>query len=514
MKQRMLPQYAVFAIVHCLIFMGIVWLFMPNMDIDMFENFAWGQTLEWGTFKHPPLFAWITRAWFALFPTTHWAYFALSYSNLAVALMGICALTSLLLRQSGVVYTEDQRQRLLFLVIGYSILGLPFNVYAAIFNADSVLLSLWPWTAFVFLKALEPRASLGWSGLVGVLAGACVLGKYFSLVFLAGLAAISLTNSAYRVWYKTAAPYLAFLVFALVISPHVWWEYRQHAPFQEYYQHYSGSGTKKLISHQVTFLLTFFYFFILPWVLWAFMWLRKPGRQLMPSRMLLLLCWLPAIVTLVLSVIGGIHLMDRWAIPLWFTVPIWMANHTHFNHAPRVLALGWVLMLGVVAGLVLYSQWGSYEYLAKHHDYLEARFELSQRIDARFSQRFPGHQLAWAGGSIWPDHAAPLSFYLAHHPRAVPGFPDERPALVAPVSDWQSKYGVLICGKKYADSEAVVTGCASNVRAWLNVHQIPVIEERIYFKARGFRWNYLHAPEKHVTVFWVPPKSPRPELEG
>ena len=62
-----------------------------NLDgyADMLENFAWGQTVEWGSAKHPPLFAWITGAWFAVFPNLDAAYHLLSYANAALGLLGV-----------------------------------------------------------------------------------------------------------------------------------------------------------------------------------------------------------------------------------------------------------------------------------------------------------------------------------------------------------------------------------------------------------------------------------------
>ena len=59
----------------------ISWLSIPALDSygDMVENYAWSQTLAWGTFKHPPLVAWMVGAWFAVFPTETWPYYVLSY---------------------------------------------------------------------------------------------------------------------------------------------------------------------------------------------------------------------------------------------------------------------------------------------------------------------------------------------------------------------------------------------------------------------------------------------------
>ena len=64
-----------------------------NLDsyADMLENYAWSQAWDWGTHKHPPFFAWVVGAWFAVFPQTDWAYRLLSYTNVAVGLWGCAA---------------------------------------------------------------------------------------------------------------------------------------------------------------------------------------------------------------------------------------------------------------------------------------------------------------------------------------------------------------------------------------------------------------------------------------
>ncbi|MHB1092112.1 glycosyltransferase family 39 protein [Thiobacillus sp.] len=58
---------------------------------DMVENYAWGMEWQWGTNKHPPLFGWITAAWFRMFAVSDGAYYLLNQVNLAVAL-GLLAL--------------------------------------------------------------------------------------------------------------------------------------------------------------------------------------------------------------------------------------------------------------------------------------------------------------------------------------------------------------------------------------------------------------------------------------
>ena len=59
---------------------------------DMLENYAWGQVLEWGSFKHPPLFAWVAGLWFRLTPLSDFSYHCMAYLNVALGLAGVAEL--------------------------------------------------------------------------------------------------------------------------------------------------------------------------------------------------------------------------------------------------------------------------------------------------------------------------------------------------------------------------------------------------------------------------------------
>ena len=54
---------------------------------DMLENYAWGIRWQLGNPHHPPLFGWITAAWFLVFPRTDFAYHALAAANIALSLL-------------------------------------------------------------------------------------------------------------------------------------------------------------------------------------------------------------------------------------------------------------------------------------------------------------------------------------------------------------------------------------------------------------------------------------------
>jgi len=46
-----------------------------DIHFDMGEMIAWSREVTLGTPKHPPLPAWLVRAWFSVFPLEDWAYY-------------------------------------------------------------------------------------------------------------------------------------------------------------------------------------------------------------------------------------------------------------------------------------------------------------------------------------------------------------------------------------------------------------------------------------------------------
>ena len=121
-----------------------------NLDsyADMLENYAWGQDWAWGSAKHPPLFAWITGIWFVIFPTTDTAYHLLSYLNVAVGLLGVYRLAQAM----------DRHDLALPAVVLLS-MAFPYSTLAVKFNANAILLSLWPWVAVAWLTSVKLSAS-------------------------------------------------------------------------------------------------------------------------------------------------------------------------------------------------------------------------------------------------------------------------------------------------------------------------------------------------------------------
>lgn len=178
---------------------------------DMLETWAWGQNLALGYHKHPPLSGWMAGLWFRVMPRDGWSFHLLAYANAAVGLWAVWLAAGRLL--SG-------RTRLAAVLL---LLLTPFFTFSpAKFNANTVLLSAWPWTVYLFILSLERRTLV--SGLLlGVAAAAAMLGKYYSVLLLVSCLAAALLHPAARAYFRSPAPYAAVAALLVAVAPHAAW---------------------------------------------------------------------------------------------------------------------------------------------------------------------------------------------------------------------------------------------------------------------------------------------------
>jgi 4-amino-4-deoxy-L-arabinose transferase-like glycosyltransferase len=187
-----------------------------DIHADMGEMVAWSSEIGLGGPKHPPLGAWLVRAWFSVFPRQDWAYYVFAVLLATVALW-------IAWRLSARYLPSDKR------VVGIALLTLvPFyNFHALKFNANTVLTPLWAATTWWFLRSFETRRA-GWAVLAGIGAAAAMLGKYWSAILLAGLGLVALTDSRRDAYFSSPAPYLTLAVATILLTPHIDWLIAHH----------------------------------------------------------------------------------------------------------------------------------------------------------------------------------------------------------------------------------------------------------------------------------------------
>jgi 4-amino-4-deoxy-L-arabinose transferase-like glycosyltransferase len=183
---------------------------------DSLEAYAWGREFQLGYYKHPPLWAWIAAGWFDIFPHTNWAFFLLSEGNASLGVLGTWALlgrfTKGPARLAGTL--------LLLLTTFYT-----FNAFR--FNANTMQLSVWPWTMYFFVVSIEKKTPVS-GATFGLLAGLSLLSKYYTALLLCSCFFAALVHRDRRTYFRSAAPWFAILACSLVLAPHLIWVAQHH----------------------------------------------------------------------------------------------------------------------------------------------------------------------------------------------------------------------------------------------------------------------------------------------
>ena len=190
---------------------GVIAKSSQDMQPDAAELLAWSQHLAFGYAKHPPLAAWLVRIWFTLFPIRDWPYYLFAIAYAATGLW-------VAWRLYGRFLTPDKR-----IVALACLTFVPyFNFHGLRFDHNAVLGPLWAATALCFIRSFETRER-GWAALAGAAAAAAMLGKYWSIFLLAGLAVAAIADVRRALYFRSAAPWITIAVGSLLLAPHFIW---------------------------------------------------------------------------------------------------------------------------------------------------------------------------------------------------------------------------------------------------------------------------------------------------
>jgi len=505
-------------VAYCLIWTLVQWVSEPNLDsyYDMLENYGWSQTMAWGTFKHPPLFAWVVGIWFKVFPISDLSYKALAYANVALALAGIVALA----RQLGLA-------RFTHAAVFLLLLSFPYTTLAAKFNANAQLLSLWPWTAMVFLRALSAtgwRAVL-WASALGVLSAACMLSKYYSGVFLLSLVVVAVCQAQGRRWLLTPWPYLSLVVFALGLYPHYQWlAAHDFATFV----YASEQSDDAILWGRI---LKFFFMPLLyvspAWLAiaalftWATPAMQGPRFAQFSNNLAVALrpngwgdalfwfSWVPVVTTVLFGVCDVVTPEAPWAIPLGFAFSLmWLRNlsaavpDASLEQVLKTLDTWAIKGLGVLAalGLALTIYWAQ----VGHEPYYRPIELAAQRIATDWQTRHPEVPLRWSAGD-WGLNAM-LGFYADPKIQATPNLPDSWEASVTPVANWSTQGGVIVCELglgAHSDAALRNNACVQNSLVWLQARQPDA--KPVVFDLMRSGWRFPRALTFGYAVFYYVP---------
>lgn len=382
-----------------------------DLPVDMGEAVIWSRNLAFGYHSEPPLMAWIAWLWFAVFPLTDWTFYLLSMALAAVALGFAWALLG--------DYVPSEKR-----VAGLAVLSLvPFyNIQALKFNADSVLLAFWAATTFWFLRALR-GSDIKYAALAGLGAGACMLGKYWSVMLIGGLALAVLVSQRRRAFFRSPAPWVMAAVGAFVFMPNLVWLWtHDFGPILFDINLHAATGSVSVLERAVNYVketgaaaaapVMLVLLAALPDIATGvdMIWPREAER-----RVLVVACVAPMLVLpIAFALVFNVAMAARWAIPTIVLLPVVLLSPagitlnrsavTHLVALAVVFPLAMVVLAPAIAAQ--YQRSGKNPFIRQFR-LVAQQVDLSWRDATRQPMRLFG------SGSLMIDGVA---VYLADRP--------------------------------------------------------------------------------------------------
>ncbi len=352
-----------------------------GVHMDSLEAYAWGREFRLGYYKHPPFWAWVAGLWFMVLPKTDWSFWLLAELNGALGLAGAYALMG---RFCG------QRTRVICVLL---LMLTPFYQFNALrFNANTILLSIWPWTMYFFVRSIEkPRL---WPALAcGLLAGFALLSKYFGIVLIASCFLAALTHHNRKAYFASAAPYLSLLVASAVFAPHVVWLFRDGFQPLGYLASKIDLQDRAISSSFFEFIGANAAFFGLPAALLLLArWRGGPASTPMPppqngQSFENVIAFSPFILSLIAGSVGHTALAIPFGVPIFSMVAISLYRIVRPNEEMAFLyARGAVIAL--MTGCAIASPFLAGWFIGmKHKDHIEPRTEVADAAIAIWKEK-------------------------------------------------------------------------------------------------------------------------------
>lgn len=192
------------------LFLTIAYL-SGDLHVDALETWTLGRDFAWGNAKHPPLMGWVAWLWTLVFPTTDWSFQLLAMTNAAVALWSVDLVARRFMR-------GDKRAIVLLLLM----LLPAYQFHAQRFNANTVLLAIWPFATYCFLRAFESRR-IGWAMAAGAMTALAMLGKYYSIFLVTSFVLAAIAHPDRKAYFTSWSPWVSTLTGLVVLGPHLHW---------------------------------------------------------------------------------------------------------------------------------------------------------------------------------------------------------------------------------------------------------------------------------------------------
>ncbi|MBU6474512.1 MAG: glycosyltransferase family 39 protein [Alphaproteobacteria bacterium] len=291
---------------------------IANVPIDTLEGYAWGHEWQLGSYKHPPLAAWILEALAILTRRASWAHFFANEVSVFVAFWAVWRTGKRIVGENKALVAVG-----LLAVVPY------YNILIPEFNPNVLQLPFWALIGWSFHRAVKENKTIDWLAL-GLWSAAGMYSKYSTALLLAALIALMLGHPEARKHLKSKGPWLTILFGMALMMPHIVWLFENRfMPFtyaENRFQHPPYPFDFIIVPAQFVFwqALT-----LLPAIVLYAGSFGKPraaaqGRDIpFDKAFLYTVAFGPALITALIAMGTRDVIRNMWATPDWNFIGLW-----------------------------------------------------------------------------------------------------------------------------------------------------------------------------------------------
>jgi hypothetical protein len=457
---------------------------------DVLEAYAWGKEFQLGYHQHGPFWAWIAGGWFLLFPKTDTSFRMLEGLNATIGLLGAWQLIGLFV--SG-------RARLTATLL---LVATPFYTFLAYkFNANTIFISLWPWTLYLFVKSVD-RMKMRDALLFGLLAAASILSKYYAVTILLTCAFSLAFHPNGRRYVLSALPWAAAAVFIACVLPHFIWSFESGSPPVAYAMSLTGKSLLAVAGWSVRTLIDAAAYHVLVAAIIFMAWrgalsggAASEEHLVLPiarRKFLAVLALLPLLLTVAFGLAFRLKTSAVMALGTFPLMPLFLMQLAAPLNAGRCFRLSSAVALAITLGAAAAApiEREIVGRIGNDKGMIDPQHELASRVTELWHAE-TGAPLRHAGGTI--RYANGISFYSKDRPSAFAGLDFSRAAWLTPAKLKQE--GLLIA---CADTD---TECLGGVNQFLSG------KWKQFSMNLSRRIGSRQTPDTGFQIFIVPPQA-------
>jgi len=402
---------------------AVVWTLVPNfsntnLPLDTIEALAWGNDLQFGYEKHPPLSAWALEFFYKLFGNSDWAYYLLSQIFVISSFIVVFKFSEF--------FFKEQTYSLIAVLLLEGIYF--YNFTSAEFNVNVCQLPFWALTVFYCWKGSQNNKISDWL-LFGFFAALGVLSKYLFIYLLIAVDIYLfylIINKKFN--FKC---FYSLITFILVLLPHLIWlidnNYKtiDYAIFRSLDDPLTGIGDSKFLDHifypliflgkQIGILIPFLIMFSI--LIFKF----KPKISFKDKKLLFLILInvTPIVLIFLTSLFTGTRIRTMGMTPfyLYFGVLLLYMFQKNINFRKIKYFIYMFIFFFIISPASYYFT--SISQSDKRTDYPGKK--ISQKIQKQWDNNFSNKiEIVVGYGWIYGWYAQNLSYHLDSRPKWKP----------------------------------------------------------------------------------------------